>query len=137
VVARKYLLRRWSALCGQWQPPGVRCAAAEGLSARAETKSGAKARICATTFKIKGLWVNCLSRGHGRNVARYGANVRPFTRVPDAKLTRFGAEVAILLRKWCTFAYAGWGSAGPQLGLEMVWLLWFDGLLTLPTRRGL
>jgi hypothetical protein len=40
--------------------------------------SGVEPQICATTLKIKGLWVNCLSRGHGRNVARYGANVRPF-----------------------------------------------------------
>jgi hypothetical protein len=43
------------------------------------------------------------TRGHGRNVARYSANVRPFTRVPDAKLTQFEAGTAILLRK-CTFA---------------------------------
>ena len=44
------------------------------------------------------------TRGHGRNVARYSANVTPFTRLPDAKLTRFEAGMVILLRKWCTFA---------------------------------
>jgi len=38
-------------------------------------------------------------RGPGRNVARYGANVRHFRRSPDGKLTRFEAEMAILLRK--------------------------------------
>src|ERR1039457_3866416 len=45
------------------------------------------------------------TRSHGRNVARRSANVTPFRLLPDAKLTRFGAEMAILLRKWCTFAY--------------------------------
>ena len=62
------------------------------------------ARICATTLKIKGLWVNRLSRGPGRNVAPYSANVSRFTRSADAKLRRFRAGTAILLRKWCTFA---------------------------------
>jgi len=38
-------------------------------------------------------------RGNGRNVARYGANVSRFKLLPAAKLTRFGAGMAILLRK--------------------------------------
>src|ERR1019366_1336164 len=42
--------------------------------------------ICATTLKIKGLWVKCLSRGHGRNVARYGANVRRFYAVTGRQI---------------------------------------------------
>jgi hypothetical protein len=48
------------------------------------------------------------TRGHGRNVAPRSANVSRFTRSADAKLTRFGAEVAILLQKWCTFAIKDW-----------------------------
>src|ERR1039458_6775791 len=43
-------------------------------------------------------------RGPGRNVARYGANVRHFRRSADAKLTQFRAGIWILLQKWCTFA---------------------------------
>jgi hypothetical protein len=45
--------------------------------------------------------------GYGRYVARYSANVSRFTLLADAKLTRFGAGMAILLRKWCTFAIQG------------------------------
>ena len=56
----------------------------------------------------KGVMGKCLSRGHGRNVTQTCANVRHFTRSADGKLTRVGAEVAILLRKWCTFAIKDW-----------------------------
>ena len=45
------------------------------------------------------------TRGDGRNVGQRGANVSHFGRLPDGKLTRFGAGTAILLRKWCTFCY--------------------------------
>jgi hypothetical protein len=83
-----------------------------------KTKSRTLAQICATTLKIKGLWVNCLSRGHGRNVARYGANVSRFTRLPAAKLTRFGAGMAILLLGLVHFGYAGLGICRtPSLGM--------------------
>src|ERR1019366_6656598 len=43
-------------------------------------------------------------RGNGRDVGPRSANVSRFTRPPEVKLTRFGAGMAILLRKWCTFA---------------------------------
>jgi hypothetical protein len=52
-------------------------------------------------------------RGPGRNVARYGANVRHFRRSADAKLTQFRAGIWILLQKWCTFAIKDW-----------LWVLW-------------
>jgi len=51
----------------------------------------------------------CLSR---RPQAQRSANVREreafLRRSPDGKLTRFGAETAILLQKWCTFAIKDW-----------------------------
>src|ERR1035441_4938160 len=50
------------------------------------------------------------TRSHGRNVARYSANVRPFAWPADAKLTRFGSGIGILLQKWCTFAIQRTGS---------------------------
>lgn len=46
----------------------------------------------------QGVMGKCLSRGPGRNVARYGANVSRFTRPAAPKLTRFGAGIGILLQ---------------------------------------
>jgi hypothetical protein len=43
-------------------------------------------------------------RGNGRDVAQRSANVSRFTWSSAAKLTQFEAGMAILLRKWCTFA---------------------------------
>jgi hypothetical protein len=42
-------------------------------------------------------------RNHGRNVARYGANVRHFARTSDGKIDAVWG-MATLLQKWCTFA---------------------------------
>src|ERR1019366_11059 len=50
------------------------------------------------------------TRSHGRNVGQRSANVSRFTPSADAKLTRFGAAMAILLRKRCTFAIQRTGS---------------------------
>src|ERR1039457_1909427 len=49
------------------------------------------------------------TRGHGCDVAPRSANVSRLTRLPDSKLTRFGAGMAILLQKWCTFGYTAYG----------------------------
>src|ERR1035441_3411721 len=49
------------------------------------------------------------ARCHGCDVAPRSTNVSRLTRLPDAKLTRFGAGMAILLQKWCTFGYRAYG----------------------------
>src|ERR1019366_1102236 len=59
------------------------------------------------------------TRGDGRNVGQRGANVSHFGRLPDGKLTRFGAGTAILLRKWCTFSIRRTGfSAALRMQLQ-------------------
>jgi hypothetical protein len=46
--------------------------------------------------------------GPGRNVRQRSANVRHSTRLSDGEMTGFGAGMAILLQKWCTFATVHW-----------------------------
>jgi hypothetical protein len=61
--------------------------------------AGFEPKFALQRSKTRGLWGEMPTRGHGRNVARYGANVSRFTLLPDAKLTSFEGGMAILLRE--------------------------------------